>query len=133
MKDSLIRLCKLHDEIKKSDIRISYLNDDLIYDDSKEKYYKELSFFLNEVLLYINKFQKEDHVKYTLRWGVVRGNIPRLLEKELEKAKQEQITFDDFIAYTEINVLVKLHSFIEKMYYLLTGEWYTPGFHTRID
>jgi hypothetical protein len=132
LKDSLINLCKLHDEIKNSDLRLAGLDEANLPIDAKDRYYTMLDNLTSELLNYVEKFKDEYHVRFGLRFGIVRGYIPSLFKQDLDFDYHQNNEFIDFIANTDFTVLSKVHMIIEYMYHLLTNEWWTPGFQVRI-
>lgn len=132
MRELLEELCKLHDTIKNSSLRLSVLNNEVLYESAKQEYYVLLEKFVTETMNYIEKFKVEQHVKLGMRFGIVRGYIPVVIKRDLEKCFNQDNSFMDFVAETDFKVLSKLHVLIEYMYNLLTKNWWTSEFKNRI-
>lgn len=131
--NELIQICKKHDEIKNCKLREDTFSFQIERNSNIKQYYEKLTSLIDDLLEYIDKYQHEDHVRYTLRFGIVRGMIPRFLKKELDSIYKEKTEWIEFLGETEFKFLTKTHILIEQMYHMLTGEWYTKGFQDRVD
>lgn len=129
----LIEICKQHDAIKNCKLREEMFSDHSFSNDATKQYYEKMTSLIDNLLNYIDKYQKEDYVRFSLRFGIVRGIIPRFLKKELDTLYKEKKEWLEFLGETEYKILIKTHMLIEQMHYMLTGEWYTKGFQERLN
>lgn len=125
-------LCKMHDNIKDSEIRLAGIDGDILPPNSKEHYFSTMKNFTFSVHELIDTYQYCPEIIETREWATKNGHD---LQEAIDGLEECYAKYDDdeFIAAVDFMVLSKLHYILEYAYLKVMKECWTPGFKERLN
>lgn len=132
MRDELLTLCKMHDTIKTSDLRLKGIDGEILPPYTKDRYHWLIRNFTHNTIDFFDKYRKIDEIKETIEWGKKRNYDLNVIEKNVFDY-YIKYNNEEYIAALDFAVLSKLHYLIEYAYWKLNKSFYTKDFSDRLE